>query len=128
MYYSPTIISLIEVVLVLVPALVGIAYVTVAERKTMASMQRRLGPNHVGQIQILFKRSYHNSSHLPNEEKFISDLDLNRKALVTPFKDNVISVCEDLKSSDAMNTFFKDLKGIPFNRTCSLVRSANIRY
>ena len=50
MYYSPTIISLIEVVLVLVPALVGIAYVTIAERKTMASMQRRLGPNHVGQI------------------------------------------------------------------------------
>ena len=44
MYYSLTIISLIEVVLVLVPALVGIAYVTVAERKTMASMQRRLGP------------------------------------------------------------------------------------
>jgi NADH:ubiquinone oxidoreductase subunit H len=59
MYYSPTIISLIEVVLVLVPALVGIAYVTIAERKTMASMQRRLGPNAVGQFQIiLFKRSY----------------------------------------------------------------------
>jgi len=49
MYYS-IIISLIEVVLVLVPALLGIAYVTIAERKTMASMQRRLGPNHVGQI------------------------------------------------------------------------------
>jgi len=45
MYYSPTVISLIEVVLVLVPALLGIAYVTIAERKTMASMQRRLGPN-----------------------------------------------------------------------------------
>jgi hypothetical protein len=37
MYYSPTIISLIEVVLVLVPALVGIAYVTIAERKTKYS-------------------------------------------------------------------------------------------
>ena len=49
MYYSLTIISLIEVVLVLVPALVGIAYVTIAERKTMASMQRRLGPNQIGQ-------------------------------------------------------------------------------
>src|ERR1041384_2467263 len=45
MYYSPTIISLIEVILVLVPALLGVAYVTIAERKTMASMQRRLGPN-----------------------------------------------------------------------------------
>lgn len=45
----PTIISLIEVLLVLVPALMAVAYVTVAERKTMASMQRRLGPNFVGQ-------------------------------------------------------------------------------
>ena len=39
MYYSITLISLIEVVLALVPALVDIAYVTVAERKTMASTQ-----------------------------------------------------------------------------------------
>lgn len=46
---SSTLISLIEVVLVLVPALLSVAYVTVAERKTMASMQRRLGPNAVGQ-------------------------------------------------------------------------------
>lgn len=59
-----TLISLIEVVLVLVPALLSVAYVTVAERKTMASMQRRLGPNAVGQ-NILFPsfkiqtRSYH---------------------------------------------------------------------
>lgn len=52
MYYSPTIISLFEVVLVLVPSLVGVAYVTVAERKTMASMQRRLGPNAVGQLKF----------------------------------------------------------------------------
>lgn len=49
MYMIPTIISLLEVVLVLVPALLAVAYVTVAERKTMASMQRRLGPNLVGQ-------------------------------------------------------------------------------
>ena len=41
MYYSPTVISLIEVVLVLVSALLGIAaYVTIAEIKSMASMQR----------------------------------------------------------------------------------------
>jgi hypothetical protein len=53
MYYSLTIISLIEVVLVLVPALVGIAYVTIAERKTMASMQRRLGPNQIGYLGLL---------------------------------------------------------------------------
>lgn len=49
MYYNnPTVISILEVVLILVPALLAVAYVTVAERKTMASMQRRLGPNVVG--------------------------------------------------------------------------------
>ena len=48
-YLSPTLISIVEVLLVIVPALLSVAYVTVAERKTMASMQRRLGPNAVGQ-------------------------------------------------------------------------------
>ena len=32
----------------MLPVLLSVAYVTVAERKTMASMQRRLGPNAVG--------------------------------------------------------------------------------
>ena len=45
MLYFPTLISIIEVVLVTVPVLLTVAFVTVAERKTMASMQRRLGPN-----------------------------------------------------------------------------------
>ena len=39
---------ILEVLIVVVPALLIVAYVTVAERKTMASMQRRLGPNTVG--------------------------------------------------------------------------------
>src|ERR1700684_2013246 len=43
-----SIISIIEVLLVVVPALLTVAFVTIAERKTMASMQRRLGPNAVG--------------------------------------------------------------------------------
>jgi NADH-ubiquinone oxidoreductase chain 1 len=51
--YLPTLISLLEVVLILVPALMAVAYVTVAERKTMASMQRRLGPNAVGYYGLL---------------------------------------------------------------------------
>jgi NADH:ubiquinone oxidoreductase subunit H len=48
MLYIPTIISIIEVLIVVVPALLVVAFVTIAERKTMASMQRRLGPNSVG--------------------------------------------------------------------------------
>jgi NADH-ubiquinone oxidoreductase chain 1 len=48
-----TIISLIENLLLMLPALLVVAYVTVAERKTMASMQRRLGPNAVGYYGLL---------------------------------------------------------------------------
>ncbi len=53
MFYLPsTLISIIEVLLVIVPALLSVAYVTVAERKTMASMQRRTGPSQVGLIVV----------------------------------------------------------------------------
>ena len=53
MLYSPTIFSVIEVIIVTVPVLLTVAFVTVAERKTMASMQRRLGPNVVGYYGLL---------------------------------------------------------------------------
>ena len=48
MYYSITLITIFEVLLEIVPMLLVVAFITVAERKTMASMQRRLGPNYVG--------------------------------------------------------------------------------
>ncbi len=76
MYYSPTAISLIEVVLVLVPALLGVAYVTIAERKTMASMQRRLGPNVVGYYGLL--------------QAFADALKLLLKEYVAPTQANII--------------------------------------
>ena len=76
MSYSPTIISLIEVVLVLVPALIGIVYVTIAERKTMASMQRRLGPNVVGYYGLL--------------QAFADALKLLLKEYVAPTQANII--------------------------------------
>jgi len=53
MLYFPSLISIVEVILVTVPVLLTVAYVTVAERKTMASMQRRLGPNIVGYYGLL---------------------------------------------------------------------------
>ena len=53
MLYTPTLIFIIEVLLVTVPVLLTVAFVTVAERKTMASMQRRLGPNAVGYYGLL---------------------------------------------------------------------------
>src|ERR1051325_11455948 len=48
-----TLLSIIQVILVVVPALLVVAFTTVAERKTMASMQRRLGPNIVGYYGLL---------------------------------------------------------------------------
>ena len=53
MLYVPTFISILEVLIVTVPVLLTVAFVTIAERKTMASMQRRLGPNIVGYYGLL---------------------------------------------------------------------------
>lgn len=76
MYYFPTLISIIEVVLVFVPALLAVAYTTVAERKTMASMQRRLGPNAVGYYGLL--------------QAFADALKLLLKEYVAPTQANII--------------------------------------
>ena len=45
--------SILEVLIVLLPILLSVAYVTIAERKAMGSMQRRLGPNKVGYLGTL---------------------------------------------------------------------------
>jgi NADH-ubiquinone oxidoreductase chain 1 len=45
--------SILEVLVLTMPMLLIVAFVTVAERKTMASMQRRLGPNLVGYYGLL---------------------------------------------------------------------------
>ena len=76
MLYPLTLISIIEVVLVLVPALLAVAFVTVAERKTMASMQRRLGPNIVGYYGLL--------------QAFADALKLLLKEYVAPTQANIV--------------------------------------
>ena len=74
--YIPTLISIIEVILVTVPTLLIVAYVTVAERKTMASMQRRLGPNMVGYYGLL--------------QAFADALKLLLKEYVSPTQANLV--------------------------------------
>jgi len=76
MLYSPTIISIVEVLLVTVPVLLTVAFVTVAERKTMASMQRRLGPNVVGYYGLL--------------QAFADALKLILKEYVSPTQANLV--------------------------------------
>ena len=45
MIYLPLLISIAEVLIVTVSRFINCSFVTIAERKTMASMQRRIGPN-----------------------------------------------------------------------------------
>ncbi len=71
-----TLISIAEVLLVILPMLLGVAYVTVAERKTMASMQRRLGPNIVGYYGLL--------------QAFADALKLLLKEYVVPTQSNLV--------------------------------------
>src|ERR1700751_4546409 len=72
----PILISILEVILVIVPALLIVAFTTVAERKTMASMQRRLGPNIVGYYGLL--------------QAFADALKLLLKEYVSPTQANLI--------------------------------------
>jgi NADH-ubiquinone oxidoreductase chain 1 len=70
------VIPLCQVIIVLLPALLSVAYVTVAERKTMGSMQRRLGPNVVGFYGLL--------------QAFADALKLLLKEYVSPSQSNII--------------------------------------
>jgi NADH-ubiquinone oxidoreductase chain 1 len=70
-----SIISILEGLLLIVPALLTVAFVTIAERKTMASMQRRLGPNAVGYYGLL--------------QAFADALKLLLKEYVAPTQSNI---------------------------------------
>ena len=76
MLYLPLLISIVEVLIVTVPVLLTVAFVTVAERKTMASMQRRLGPNIVGYYGLL--------------QAFADALKLLLKEYVSPTQANLV--------------------------------------
>ena len=76
MLYSPTIFSILEVIFITVPVLLCVAYVTIAERKTMGSMQRRLGPNIVGYWGLL--------------QAFADALKLLLKEYVSPTQANLV--------------------------------------
>lgn len=67
---------ILEVVFVVVPSLLTVAFVTVAERKTMGSMQRRLGPNSVGFYGLL--------------QAFADALKLLLKEYVAPTQSNIV--------------------------------------
>jgi len=68
--------NFIYVIVTILPVLLSVAFVTIAERKTMASMQRRLGPNIVGFYGLL--------------QPFADALKLLIKEYITPTQANTI--------------------------------------
>jgi NADH-ubiquinone oxidoreductase chain 1 len=76
MLYFNSAIAVLEVLIVVVPALLTVAFITIAERKTMASMQRRLGPNIVGYYGLL--------------QPFADALKLLIKEFISPTQANLI--------------------------------------
>jgi len=76
MFINTFIISIAEVLLDILPVLLTVAYITVAERKTMASMQRRLGPNVVGYLGLL--------------QAFADALKLLLKEYIAPTQSNLV--------------------------------------
>src|ERR1700731_4680575 len=65
-----------EVLLLIIPVLMSVAFITIAERKTMASMQRRIGPNIVGYYGLL--------------QAFADALKLLLKEYVSPTQANIV--------------------------------------
>ena len=51
--FWPLIWTLIKIVAVIAPLMIGVAYLTYAERKILAYMQVRVGPNRVGYYGLL---------------------------------------------------------------------------
>lgn len=45
--------NLLEILVILVPILLSVAFITVIERKVIGSIQRRIGPNVVGYYALL---------------------------------------------------------------------------
>src|SRR5690348_17626474 len=106
-----TLFSLLEVLVVLVPMLLAIAFMTIIERKQLAAMQRRTGPNIVGikhnnlKNLIQIKRFLHSSSDYNNE--IIRTLYTNRIAPVKLFDSEVIETCYNFTSTKQRVLFFK---------------------
>jgi NADH-ubiquinone oxidoreductase chain 1 len=74
--YIPILGNVIEIIALLIPILMSVAFVTIAERKVMASCQRRVGPNAVGVWGIL--------------QPFADALKLLFKELIIPRHSNII--------------------------------------
>jgi hypothetical protein len=106
-----SLISILESLLVIVPALLSVAFVTIAERKTMASMQRRLGPNIVGKSQNSICQSvrlfYSTSKYKDDITKTLYE---DRIAPVKLFESELINSLDNITSLENHKLFFDKYK------------------
>lgn len=72
-------INLIDVLVVILPVLLSVAFMTIIERKQLAAMQRRVGPNTVGGENIKIKslcqnKRFFHSPSVDNNNEIITAL------------------------------------------------------
>ncbi len=117
-----TLYLLLEVLAVLVPVLLAVAFMTIIERKVLAATQRRVGPNVVGidiqrlkklrlfalrQKRLSQKRFYLIS--IDNNNEIINTLHKNRTVPVKNFDSKINDTCYNLTSTK-QRIFFLNLK------------------
>jgi len=132
MFVSASFFSILDSLLTILPVLIGVVFVTVAERKTLGSMQRRLGPNVTGVYGSLQtsenKRKFHTFSFMCNSKKINIDFSQSmqiKAAIDTLYKDrvaptkifdsNILYTCDnylDLKEKKKFLDKLENLGGI----------------
>lgn len=114
------ILNIVEILVFLVCVLFSIAYLTVAERKTMGYMQRRLGPNAVGLKKKAFLnlhknhiREFSTSTRLNNKtNSLIESLYLDREILPNKLDITLVDTCNNLLNSEERSNFLKKWKSV----------------
>ena len=104
-------INLIDVLVVILPVLLSVAFMTIIERKQLAAMQRRVGPNTVGGENIKkslcqTKRFFHSSFDGNNDDDIFKALYKNRIASVKLFDSEVVDTCYNLTYTEQRVLFF----------------------
>lgn len=116
---SSLIFNLIDVLSVILPILLAVAFMTIIERKQLAAHQRRVGPNIVGienkylkdlsmhvrgGSALRAKRFFHSSINGNND--IINALYKNRIVPVKLFEAKVVDTCYNLTSTEQRVLFF----------------------
>jgi NADH dehydrogenase len=107
---------LYQVLSVIIPMLLAVAFMTIIERKQLAAHQRRVGPTEVGYKinknknfhlpNKVLKRSYHDSSASDSNKDIIDALYLNRLNPVKIFYSQLLDTCYNFNLSKEKSLFF----------------------